>query len=50
VRLELEREGTGTFYRDPAAVLDGNPINYNWCTSGYTIAVNPDWFFENLYR
>jgi hypothetical protein len=50
VRLELEREGTGTFYRDPAAVLDGNSINYNWCTSGYTIAVNPDWFFENLYR
>ena len=50
VRLELEREGTGTFYRDPAAVLDGNSINYNWCTSGYTIAVNPDWFFEDLYR
>lgn len=50
VRLELEREGTGTFYRDPAACLDGNDISYNWCTSGYTIAVNPDWFFENLYR
>ena len=50
VRLELEREGTGAFYRDPAAVLDGNSINYNWCTSGYIIAVNPDWFFENLYK
>ena len=50
VRLELEREGTGTFYRDPAACLDGNDVSYNWCTSGYTIAVNPDWFFENLYR
>lgn len=50
VRLELEREGTGTFYRDPAAVLDGEDISYNWCSSGYTIAVNPDWFFENLYR
>ena len=52
VRLELEREstGTGTFYRDPAAVLDGYDINYNWCTNGYTIAVNPDWFFEDLYR
>lgn len=52
VRLELERESTstGTFYRDPAAVLDGEAINYNWCTSGYVIAVNPDWFFDNLYR
>lgn len=50
VRLELEREGTGTFYRDPAAVLDGSDITYNWCSNGYTIAVNPDWFFENLYR
>ena len=50
VRLELEREGTGTFYRDPAACLDGYSIDYNWCSNGYTIAVNPDWFFENLYR
>ena len=50
VRLELEREGTGTFYRDPAACLDGNDISYNWCSSGYLIATNPDWFFENLYR
>lgn len=49
VRLELEKE-SGTFYRDPAAVLDGNSIDYNWCSNGYTIAVNPDWFFENLYR
>lgn len=50
VRLELEREGTGTFYRDPAAVLDGEDITYNWCNNGYRIATNPDWFFENLYR
>lgn len=50
VRLELEREGTGVFYRDPAACLDGNDVSYNWCSSGYLIATNPDWFFENLYR
>lgn len=50
VRLELEREGTGTFYRDPAACLDGNSIDYNWCTSGFLISTNPDWFFQNLYK
>lgn len=50
VRLELEREGTGTFYRDPAACLDGSDITYNWCSNGYLIDTNPDWFFENLYR
>lgn len=49
VRLELEKE-SGTFYRDPAAVLDGNSIDYNWCSNGYLIDTNPQWFFENLYR
>ena len=50
VRLRLYKDSTGEFYRDPAAVLDGNSLDYNWCTSGYVLDVNPDWFMENLYR
>lgn len=37
--------------RDPAAVLKGNGIRSNWCTSGYTLlAYDPSWIFSDLYQ
>ena len=56
VRLKLRHKINSNnewFYRDPAAVLDNNGagIEYNWCTSGYTLlATNPSWFLANVDR
>ena len=36
--------------RDPASVLTGNDIRSVWCSDGYILAENPDWFLENLNR
>ena len=51
VRLRLRRNGGDWFYRDPAAVLEdnGQGITYNWCMSGSLWAIDPSWFFEDLY-
>ena len=50
VRLRLRKNGGSWFYRDPAAVLDGNSISYNWCSNGSVIAYNPSWIFSDLYQ
>ena len=50
VRLRLRKNGGNWFYRDPAAVLDGNSIDYNWCSNGTVIAYNPSWIFTDLYE
>lgn len=56
VRLKLKHKKYSDdewFYRDPAAVLsvNGQPISYNWCISGYTLlATNPSWFLANVNR
>ena len=54
VRLRLKHpkntEGEWIF-RDPAAVLKGNGIRSNWCTSNYTLlAYDPAWIFSDLYQ
>ena len=53
VRLRLKHpvntEGTW-IYRDPAAVLNGNGIRSNWCTSNYTLlAYDPAWVMTDIY-
>jgi len=49
VRLRIMLNDGTYIYRDPAAVLNGGEINYNWCGNGELIAVNPDWFMETVY-
>lgn len=53
VRLRLKHPvntGGSWIYRDPAAVLNGNNVTSNWCTSGTVIAYDPSWIFEQLYN
>ena len=49
VRLRF-KNGGDWFYRDPAAVLDGESVTSNWCTDGRIIAYNPSWIFDDLYQ
>lgn len=49
VRLRF-RNNSDWFYRDPAAVLDGESVTYNWCRDGDVIAYNPSWIFDDLYQ
>ncbi len=46
IRLRLRSNGSDWFYRDPAAVLDGNGITYNWCSNGAILEVNPSWIID----
>ena len=52
VRLRLRNGSNGDWwYRDPAAVLDGESIGSNWCSPpAYVIAYNPSWIFNDLYQ
>lgn len=50
VRLRLRKNGGSWFYRDPAAVLDGECVECNWCSNGTVLAYNPSWIFEDLYQ
>ena len=50
VRLRITDKNGNYFYRDPAAVLDGEGITSNWCSNGSLLAVNPSWFMQNLNR
>ena len=50
VRLRIQLNTGEWIYRDPAAILDGGELAYNWCSSGELLAVNPSWFMENLSR
>lgn len=38
--------------RDPAAILsvNGQPLSYIWCANGTQLAINPNWFLENVNR
>lgn len=38
--------------RDPAAILavNGQPLTYIWCSNGTQLAINPNWFLENVNR
>ena len=49
VRLRF-KNGGDWFYRDPAAVLDGESVTSNWCSDGRIIAYNPSWIFDDLYQ
>lgn len=53
VRLRLKHnvntEGSWIL-RDPAAVLSGNAVTYNWCTTGTLLAYDPAWIFSDLYQ
>ena len=44
-----KKDGT-VFYRDPAAVLDSGVISKVWCSNGTVLAINPNWWLQNLYR
>lgn len=50
VRLRLRKNGGNWFYRDPAAVLDGESVTSNWCSNGTVWAYNPSWIFDDLYQ
>ena len=50
VRLRIQLNTGEWIYRDPAAILDGGDLTYNWCSDGELLAVNPSWFMENLSR
>ena len=36
--------------RDPSAVCNGNDITNIWCSNGYVLAENPNWWLENRNR
>ena len=51
VRLRLRSNGSDWFYRDPAACLDGNSVESNWCLPpAYVLAYNPSWIFSDLFQ
>lgn len=51
LRLKHPKNTEGEWiYRDPAAVLNGNGIRSNWCTSNYTLlAYDPAWVMTDIY-
>ena len=54
VRLRLKHPvntGGEWIYRDPAAVLEdnGQGVSYNWCLSGYVLAYDPSWIYEDAW-
>ena len=49
IRLRLRSDGGYWFYRDGAAVLDGESITSNWCgTSDNILEVNPSWLLASV--
>ena len=47
IRIRLRSNGGQWFYRDGAAVLNGNDITSNWCgTSDNILEVNPDFIYD----
>lgn len=49
IRNRFRKNGGDWFYRDGAAVLNGNNIGSNWCSPpAYVIAYNPSWIFTDL--
>ena len=50
VRLRITLNDGTKIYRDPASVLNGNDLTNNWCNNGTLLAVDPDWFLENINK
>lgn len=55
VRLQFKHKtntGGNWVNRDPAAILsvNGQPLSYIWCANGTQLAINPNWFLENVNR
>ena len=51
VRLRITLNDGDYIYRDPACTLSDNGETYcNWCMNGELLAIDPDWFLENLNR
>ena len=51
VRIRMRDKSSGSFfYRDAAAVLNGESITSNWCSNGTVLAYNPSWIFEDMYQ
>ena len=48
IRLRFRKNGGAWFYRDPAAVLNGNSIVSNWCIDGQVVAYNPSWVLADV--
>lgn len=51
VRLRITLNDGDKIYRDPACALsDNGSYTCNWCMNGEVLAVDPNWFIENLNR
>ena len=51
VRLRITLNDGDYIYRDPACTLSDNGDDFcNWCMNGELLAVDPDWFLENINR
>lgn len=51
VRIRMrDKKSGGFFYRDGAAVLNGESITSNWCSNGTILAYNPSWIFSDIYQ
>ena len=55
VRLQFRHKtntGNKWINRDPAAIIaaNGQPLSYIWCSNGTVLAINPNWFLENVDR
>ena len=51
VRLRITLNDGDKIYRDPACALsDNGSYTCNWCINGEVLAIDPDWFLENLSR
>ena len=51
VRLRITLNDGDYIYRDPACTLSDNGDDFcNWCMDGELLAVDPEWFLENLHR
>ena len=51
VRLRITLNNGDYIYRDPACTLsDNGSATCNWCMNGELLAIDPDWFLENLNR
>lgn len=49
VRLRITLPNGEKFYRDPACTLESGGY-CNWCSDGTLLAVDPNWFMENVNR
>lgn len=50
VYLKITSKDGSVFYRDPAACLDSGSVTKIWCSNGTVLAINPQWWLNNLNR